>query len=37
MLDVRELLASNLVDKDLLADLAKRYRVSTLLQKASEI
>lgn len=31
--DVRELLASNLVDKLLLSDLAKRYRVNKLLQK----
>jgi len=33
LLDVKELLASNLVDKLLLADLAARYRVNTLLQK----
>lgn len=31
--DVRELLASNLVDKLLLSDLVKRYRVSNLLKK----
>lgn len=31
--DVRALLASNLVDKLLLSDLAKRYRVNTLLKK----
>lgn len=30
--DVRELLASNLVDKLLLSDLAKRYRVNNLLK-----
>ena len=31
--DVREILASDLVDKALLADLAARYRVATLLHK----
>jgi len=35
LLDVRELLATDLVDKVLLADLATRYRVSTLLQKVT--
>lgn len=33
MLDVRELLASNLLNKELLHALATRYRVSTLLRK----
>ena len=33
--DVRELLASNLVDKLLLSDLAKRYRVNNLLKNIS--
>jgi hypothetical protein len=33
LMDVRELLAANLVDRALLADLAVRYRVSTLLHK----
>ena len=35
LLDVRELLATDLVDKVLLADLATRYRVNTLLEKVS--
>jgi len=33
--DVKELLASKLVDKPLLSDLARRYRVKSLLQKIS--
>lgn len=32
LLDVKELLAANLVDKALLVDLAVRYRVNTLLE-----
>lgn len=36
LLDVKELLASNLVDKDLLAELATRYRVDTLLQEVNQ-
>lgn len=34
--DVRELLASKLVNKELLHDLASRYRVSTLLRELSQ-
>jgi hypothetical protein len=35
MADVRELLASNLVDKLIISDLAKRYRVNNLLKNIS--
>lgn len=35
LLDVKELLATNLVDKVLLVDLAARYRVNTLLQEVT--
>ncbi len=35
LVDVREILASNLVDKLLLAELAKRYRVNNLLREIS--